>query len=118
MSRPPNSDRIEIHMQSRRHPLATEGYFPNYRTRMRVWNPNSKLFGKREVRLIALHSPEVALAVFAAYFPNIFDTRSGFRISSPRDTNCYGLYATYPRTKQISMADGSLDFSGASDDTG
>jgi len=118
MSRPSNSVRIETHMQSRRQPLATEGYFPNYRTRMRGWNPNSKLFGKREVRLIALRSQEVAPAVFAAHFPNIFDTRSDFRISSPRDTNYYGLYATYPRTKQISMADGSLDFSGGSDDTG
>jgi hypothetical protein len=109
-----NSVRMEIYMRSRRRPLASKGYFPDYRARMRVWNPNSKLLGTREVRLIALHSPEVALAVFAAHFPNIWKTRSGFTISSPRDTKSYGLYATYPRMNQI-ITDGSLDFPRGSD---
>jgi hypothetical protein len=80
---------------------------------MRVWNPNSKLFGTREVRLIALHNPEAALAVLAAQFPNIWKTRSGFTVSSPRDTKSYGLYATYPRMNQI-ITDRSLDFPGGS----
>ena len=48
MRKSSNSVRIEFYMPSRRRPLASEGYFPNYRARMRVWNPNSKLFGTRE----------------------------------------------------------------------
>lgn len=103
-----NSLRIEFYMHSLRQPLASEGYFPNYRTTIRVWNPNSKLFGKREAKVIALHSPEIALVILAGHLPNIWNSRSGFRISSPRDAKCYGLYATYPN--RIKAANGSLDF--------
>ena len=112
MRRLASSVRMENYILSRREPLASEGYFPNYRSKMRVWNPNSKLIGTRDIRLIALHSTEAALAVFAAHFPNIGNTRSGFTISSPKDKNSYGLYATYPRINHI-ITDGSLDFPGA-----
>lgn len=115
VSGPSNSVHIEVYMHSLRQPLASVGYFPNYQSTIRVWNPNSKLFGKREAKLVALHSREVALVILAAHFPNIFESRSGFRIASPRDAKSYGLYATYPRTKQIIVTDGSLDFLGGSD---
>jgi hypothetical protein len=109
---PSNSVCIEFYMPSLRQPLASKGYFPDYRSPIRLWNPNSKLLRTQEMRLIALQSPEVALAVFAMHVPNNQTVRSGFTISSPRDRKSFGLYATYPRTQNIT--DGSLDFPGGS----
>jgi hypothetical protein len=117
MRGPSNSVRIEFYVQSRRRPLASKGYFPDYRATMRVWNRHSRLFGTREVRLLALHSPEATLAVFAAHLPDIRMTRSGFTLSSPRDAESYGLYATYPRLNTV-ITDGSLDFPTSAGNTG
>jgi hypothetical protein len=98
---------LEAWIVSRRRPLASTGYFPNYRAIMRTWSPNSRLFGKRPSRLIALHSPEAALVVHIGLLPHIFPSRSGFRLCSPRDSRSFGLYATYPPDI---AADANLDF--------
>jgi hypothetical protein len=105
----PDAVRMEIYVHPRWKPLASVGYFPDYRATMRGWNPNSRLFVQRPVRLVALHSPEAALVVLAAHFPHVFDSASGFSLSSPRDAQSYGLYATYPLGDALPK-DGSLDY--------
>ena len=104
--------RVEIYALSRRDPLASRGYFPNYSATMRVWNKHLGTFGTREIRLIALHNPEVALGVFVAHMPNIRQ-HSGFSLAGRRDVQCYGLYAEYPISTSVHTHK-SLDFTGSS----
>lgn len=104
-----NCVRVEIYVLSRRDRLASWGYYPNYRATMRVWNKYFASFGTREIRLIALHSPDVALGVFAAHMPGNLG-RSGFTLSSPRDEQSFGLYAEYPIPPDALVRE-SLDYS-------
>lgn len=91
-----NSVALIIYVMSRRRPLASVGYFPDYRAVMKIWNKHNGEFGRRPIRMLALHSPEAALGIFASYFPDAFPSKSGFILSGPRDKLSNGLYATYP----------------------
>lgn len=105
---PSNYVRLEIYVLSRRDRLASWEYYPNYRATMRVWNKHFGSFGTREIRLIALHSPDAALAVLAMQMPGNLQ-RSGFILSSPRDERSYGLYAEYPIPSDALVRE-SLDY--------
>lgn len=87
---------LEAYILSRAKPTASTTDFPGYRAIMRYYNSKLAVFGSREIRLIALHNEEALVGVHVAKFPNIFRSRSGYRIASPRDENDNGIYAHYP----------------------